>query len=92
MGANNVFPWDVEVMVTDAQIVSGLIWGYQFKRMNPDVNSSPVAILCTDMDGLNLNAHGNQMQYLTAAANPIITSGPSNTSVVLVDWDSVLLK
>ena len=35
------------------------------------------------MDGrLNLNAHGNQMQYLAAAANnPIITSGPSNTSV-----------
>ena len=84
MGANNVFPWDVD---SDGDGRPDSIWvdlGLPIQTDESGRKFKPLfAILCTDMDGrLNLNAHGNQMQYLAAAANnPIITSGPSNTSV-----------
>ncbi len=64
----NVFPWDID---NDGDGIPDSIWvdlgspiqtdssGRQYKAM--------FAILCTDLDGrLNLNAHGNQSQYLAS--------------------------
>lgn len=83
MGSNGNFPWDVD---SDGDGTADSIWvdlGLPIQTDESGRKYKPLfAILCTDMDGrLNLNAHGNQMQYLAAAANtPVITAG-STTAV-----------
>ena len=82
MGANGVFPWDVD---SDGDGTADSIWvdlGLPVQTDESGRKFKPLfAILCTDMDGrLNLNAHGNQMQYLAAAANSSVVTAGGNTS------------
>ena len=79
----NHFPWDID---NDGDGTPDSIWvdlGLPIQTDESGRKFKPLfAVLCTDMDGrLNLNAHGNQMQYLAEATNtPVATVGVNTTA------------
>ncbi|MFL2863942.1 MAG: hypothetical protein ACJZ8Y_01885 [Pirellulaceae bacterium] len=81
-GARDLFPWDVD---NDGDGTPDSIWvdlGLPIQTDESGRKFKPLfAILCTDMDGrLNVNAHGNQMQYLAAATNTPVATAGGNTA------------